>query len=198
MPEDLVVPEGTNVVLDENPPQHLAESFQRVHLRTLGDLVDNEVISSDDSLNSLLEAAKNATRSALESRSTYVPAVRVPGTLRPDLRRYGSYSAATGSIHPGERDTFWRVAREIEPAALANVTRDTPLAGVLTSAQAAKLSTIFKYLFQDVTVQSNGTLTITAAVQHFTCGNLLIERYGRILVQGSGVKISAFSIQGIQ
>lgn len=197
MPSDLTVAQGTTVTLDETPPPNLVDSLRLIKIGKLNDLVGHGIIGSAETVNHLLDTTKKVTRSALTDRGTFVPSVRVPNTTRPDLRRYGSYSATAANVSPTEKDAFWRVAREIDPHALENVTPDTNIHPTMTPAAVGRMTSIVKYLFADVTIESNATLTVAATVQQFTCGNLLIERGGRIIVQGSGLSIKAFSIQGM-
>jgi hypothetical protein len=197
MAEDLTVGRGTTLVLDENPPAQAAGGFQQIHFRALNDLVDHAVIGSATTADALLEAAKMATAGALTRRETFTPFVPVVGTTRPDLRRYGSFLAAAPNVHPGEAQSFWRVARAINPTALASVALDTDLTTV-GLARSPILSPFYKYLFNDVVIEPTSTLAIAPAVHMFSCNNLLIKKTGRIVVQSSGLKISAFSIQGEQ
>ncbi len=198
MSEDLTVAAGTTIVLGETAPPQFAGSVERVRIRTLQDLVDNGVIESRAALDTLLDAAKDITAQTLRSRETFTPFVPVIGTARPDLRRFGGFLAATGDAHPAGAQMFWRIARTIEPRALAGVTPHTELVTVGPYVSRDYLTDIFKYLFRDITIEPNSTLAVAPAVKVLTCSKLLIKRGGRILVQGGGVKITADSIQGEQ
>lgn len=193
MANDLTVAQGTTLVLSENPSPTLAPSFQRVQINTFNDLVEQGVIKSQDTVNRLLNSAKEITRATLTRRETYTPFVPVIGTNRPDLRRFGSFLAATMDVPLTESQIFWRLARSIDPQALFSVQTDTGLQQFLHPA----LSEIIKYLFQDIVVEPNSVLTIGPTVALLTCRDLLIRKAGSIVVQGS-VRISAFSIKGEQ
>jgi hypothetical protein len=196
MAMNLEVNEGTTVVLDGKPPRGLARSLERYELKTLRDLVTVGLIDSENALTSLLDSAKQVTTRALSSRDTFRPFMAVPGTTRPDLRRFGDFltvsSASVASRF--EAEGFWRVARAIEPEMLDNVNLDTPLKDVSSSLPGITL----KYGFNDILVNANSVLVVASDVQQLTCRNLLIKKTGMIEVQGGGIAIKAFSIQGEQ
>jgi hypothetical protein len=192
MLQDLIVKQGTHVILDEKPPQAIAGALQRVNINTLQDLVDVGAVRSHDALDKLLHAAHTATASAIRLRETYTPMVRVHGTMLPDLRRFGAFRAAAPEVPSSDVDIFWRVVREIDPVTLATMTPATNLSSILRPS----FGSIFKYLFKDVEVQSNSVLTLTPAIHVFLCNHLTICKGGKIAVQGSGMVINAFSIQG--
>jgi hypothetical protein len=197
MVRNLNVAEGTTIVLNENPPADLAENLQNIRIRTLNDLVENGVINSTTTLNQLLDAAKTATADALGRRETFTPFVPIYGTSRPDLRRFGSFLAAVPTIQSSESEIFWRVARSINPQALHTIDINTDLSRVvLTPGTLERLSDIAKYYFQDVVVEPYGVLTLGSTVKVLQCRDLLIKKTGRIVVNGGGAKIVAYSIQG--
>jgi hypothetical protein len=194
MPDDLIVGQGTIVTLEENPRGGILEAaHQRVRLDTLSDLVREEIVSSDAVLNHLLEAAKTATKEALTSRSTFTPFVPVRGTTRPDLRRLGSFLVASPDATPLEQTIFWRLARGVSATTVANLTVSTRLTdvGVLHPVD------VSKFVFKDVTVETNGLLQVVGD-QIIYATHLLIQRGGRIVGSGSGFQIKARSIQGEQ
>ena len=194
MASNLVVEQGNAVTLDENPPPELADSFQQVQINTLSDLVEHGIVESQDTVTELLDVAKDATALALMNRrETFTPLETVPGTIRPDLRRFGNVVSAVPDISPVEVNSFWQIVRAIDPPVLSSVTPGMNLASVIPS----WVPILYKYfLFNDVTVEANSTLTVTASVQKLNCHNLLIKKTGRILIQGSGVVIKAFSVKG--
>jgi hypothetical protein len=202
MAQDLVVREGTTVELSDTPSAALQESLQRTQLRTLRDLVNMGVVASEERLHQLLTAAKTVTAETLRRPTTFTPFVAVPGTARTDLRRFGSFLAETqgaGAAHPLEVNAFWRVARAIEPTQLAEIDLDTPIANLRSPIGNVVINpAIYHYLFRNVTVEPHSSLVIRPNIQSFRCGDLLIKRAGRIVVQGSGVVIKAHSIQGEQ
>ena len=189
---DLIVKQGTNVALDESPPQAIAGALQRVKINNLQDLVDAGTVSSRKALDKLLIAAQTATASAIRLRETYTPAVRVYGTTLPDLRRLGAFRAAAPEVPSSDADIFWRVVRDIKPATLATVTPATDLSSLVSR----RFGEILKYLFGDVEVQSNSVLTLAPNIHVLQCHNLTIRKGGKILVRGSGIVIKASSIQG--
>lgn len=191
MPQDLLVKEGTHVLLDEQPPQSMVEALQRVKINTLQDLVNVGVVRSREALDKLIQSAQAATTSALRSRETYAPPVRVVGMARSDLRRFPAFRAAVPEVHSADADIFWRVVRDLEPTAIAHMTPASTL-----SWANLHLREILKYLFNDVEIYSNAVLTLAPKVQVFECRNLIIRRGGKIVIQGTGTVIKAFSIQG--
>lgn len=194
---DLSVGEGTSVVLDENPPAALAGSIQQVQIRTLNDLVDLGLVSSREELNQLLDSAKKVTAEMLTRRETFVPFVRIHGTTRPDLRRFGSFMAAAPEVSPSESRGFWRAVRGIDPRRLATVTPGMDLISVISPA-ALRIVGFYKYLFNNITVEPSAVLEVGVNVQTLECHDLLIKKTGRIIVEGSGVVIKASSIKGEQ
>ncbi len=194
MTSNLTVTQGSTVVLNEQPPASLAGNFQQVQINTLDDLVTHGIIESPDTIRKLLEAAKDTTASALATRrKTFVPFVAVPGTMRPDLRRFSSFTAAVPDVSPAEVHSFWRVARAIDPSILSTV----KVGDALKSAPRIRvIPGMNHYTFKDITVEANGILTVAASVHRVRCGNLLIKNTGRILVEGGGVVIKAFSLKG--
>lgn len=196
MANNLTINEGLTIVLDGNPPAEMAVNLQRIQINTLEDLVSNGIIESQSTLQELLNSAQVVTADALSNSETFTPFVRVPNSTRTDLRRFGSFIAATPDTLPSERQAFWRIARQIEPRLLSSLTSSQVLA---TSASNSRLSEIISYFFQNVTVEANAVLQINSAVQVFTCNELLVRRSGRIVVNGSNsLKINAFSIEAEQ
>lgn len=202
MTQDLVVLEGSTVELTDAPPTALQGNFNQIQVRTLRDLVTTGMIDSEEKLHQLLASAQNVTAVALSNPATFTPFVAVSGTLRTDLRRFGSFLADTqvrGVTNRLEVDSFWRVARAIEPSQLATIDLDTPLANVRTVVSGSLINArIYQYLFRSITVEPHSNLVIAPTVRALTCHDLLIHRTGKIIVQGSGVVIKAHSIQGEQ
>ena len=195
---DLSVAQGTSVVLDENPPAALAGSIQQVQIRALNDLVDLGLVSSREELNQLLDSAKKVTAETLTRRETFVPFVRIHGTTRPDLRRFGSFMAVAPEVSPSASRGFWRAVRGIDPQRLATVTLDMDLRSVINPASRRIISGLYNYFFRDITVEPGAVLKVGANVQTLMCNDMLIKKTGRIIVEGSGVVIKASSIKGEQ
>lgn len=196
MAQNLAVPQGATVTLDENPPAQLAGALQRIQIRTLDDLVSHGLIASSATLSRLLDGAKQVTAEAVSRRETYSPLVRIPGTPRIDLRRYGGFRAATPDVPELEASLFWRMVRAIPPTALGGIAQNTDLIAAPGVRINPKLGELIKFNFNDIEVQPNAVLAIKPTVQALTCNSLMIRRTGRIVVQGSGAVIRAFSIQG--
>jgi hypothetical protein len=194
MASDLTVPEGSTVVLDENPPSQLAAALQHVQITTLNELAEFGIIASKDTVDALLNAAKQATTVALTQRPALSPFVPVVGTKRPDLRRFGTFISGAGGINPNEAEIFWRVARDIDPHRIGSLSPDTKLHSTLPDA----LAKFTRFEFRDVVVEANATLSLAPTIHQLVCGELLIKKNGRMVVQGSGVKISAQSLRGEQ
>lgn len=194
---DLVVAAGTTIVLNDTPPVDLEGNLERVHIRTLNDLVDQGIIKSRENLDRLLGSSKTVTTAALRDRATFTPLVRVVGRSDPDLRRFGSFRAASSGISSVEMQSFWRIARLVDPEQLAGVTVESDLSRAINSSH-INLKDILKFLFDNVTVESGATLRIEPSVQAFQCHDLLIKRSGRVVVAGGGLHITAHSIAGEQ
>lgn len=192
MATDLIVQTGTQVTLNDNPPQALAGAMDRIQINSLKDLVTIGLVSSPAMLGRLLDSAKDSTTDALTRRETYTPMVTVHGTRLPDLRRYGSFRAATAEVDVLAADMFWRVVRDIPPTALATLKPESNLSAMVDP----RFREILKYLFKDVEVQSNAVLTLAPMVQVFQCNNLVIHKGGKIAILGNGALIRAFSVQG--
>lgn len=196
MANNLIVAQGTTIVLSKQPPANLAGSMQRLQIHTLKDLVSHGMVKSDATLTALLDAAKSATAGALTSRDTFTPFVPVRGTSRSDLRRYGSFIAATSTVSRTESESFWRIAREIEPVKLATVNPTSDLSALVSRGVLERLREFLKYFFNDVTIESGATLQLGGAVKNLSCHDLFIRRTGRIVIEGSGTQITAHSIKG--
>jgi hypothetical protein len=183
------------MTLKENPRGGILEAaHQQVRLDVFSDLVKEGIVGSDAVLNHMLEAAKTATNEALTNRSTFTPFVPVRGTTQPDLRRLGTFIAASPDANPGEQSTFWRLARDVPPSAVANLKASTKL----TEVGLGRFSNISKFLFTDVTIETNGVLQVTGTIQVMLAKNVLIKKGGRIMVNGGGFQVKATSIQGEQ
>lgn len=199
MAENLIVKQGTQVILNETPPQALSGALEYVKINKLQDLVDADVVSSKDTLEKLLHSAQTATASVINLRDTYTPMVIVPGTKRPDLRRFGAFRAAAPEVSSTEAAIFWRVVRDIEPTALASVTTAADITMVPAYAnwfQKWGKRGLIQFRLKDVEVEPNAKLVLGPAVNVFRCRNLKIYKGGQIVVQGNAIWIHAFSIQG--
>jgi hypothetical protein len=196
MVSDLVVESGQTVVLDENPPPNLGANVEKLKINTLNDLVGMGIISSQKELENLISSAKKVTTTALTSSETFTPFVNVTGTTRPDLKRFGSFMASSPSVKPTEINTFWRIVRTVDPVKLESITAETDLSSIIHSSMLDAIGKLTLFNFKDVTVESNGVLEIHDPVQVLRCNDLLIKKYGRIVVKGSGVVIKAHSIKG--
>jgi hypothetical protein len=198
MPDNLVVRQGTTTTLEDNPKGGLLEgAHQTVHVETFADLVKEGIISSNAVLEHLLEGVKKSTEEAITSRDTFAPFVAVRGTSLPDLRRFGSFTAATPQANPSERSAFWRFARGVSPSAVSDLKATTNLSTV-TPGRFDHLGVISKFHFADVTVESNAVLQVTGKVQVMLAGDVFIKKGGKIVVSGDGFHLKASSIHGEQ
>ncbi|TXI30770.1 MAG: hypothetical protein E6Q60_00585 [Nitrosomonas oligotropha] len=194
MPDDLIVQQGTTITLDDNPKGALEAARQVVQLKTFEDFFNHEIVSSRTALEQMINATKDATQIALTSKDTFSPMVNVRGTNRPDLRRFGNFAAASSEATAHEQSTFWRFIRAVPPERVAKL----DMKASLSSAGLAHLSIIAKYLFRDLTIEQNATLLIKGKQQFISVNDILIKQRGRIVINGSGVRIKANSIQGDQ
>ena len=198
MAENLVVPENETVVLDDNPPAAFAGAWERHRITALDDLVNIGIVRSRDNLATLLSAAQAATGAALRREGRITPA---PGIDRVDLRRRDDFLSTAATVDAGEALAFWRVARGIDPYQIGGIEPGTAIgSAVRRHRQFVDIleHDYFRYAFQNVEVQSGGTLEFTRSVASFVCMDLVIRRNGRIVVKGDGLLISAYSIQGEQ
>lgn len=192
MPDDLIVQQGTTITLDDNPKGALEAARQVVQLKTFEDFFNHEIVSSRTALEQMINATKEATQIALTNKDTFSPTVNVRGTNRPDLRRFGNFAAASSEATTHEKSTFWRFIRAVPPERVATLDMKTSL----VSAGLSHLSIIAKYLFRDLTIEENATLLIKGKQQFIHAGDILIKQKGRIVINGSGLRIKANSIEG--
>lgn len=186
MPEALVVPENEQLELGVRAPRELSAALETSRAETIGDLVRLGVTQESD-VDELLRAAREVTRSALESPETFSKNRFVPGTRLTDLGRFPAVLAAASSVSPAQTHAFWRTVRDIEPRQLVEATLDTRLKVGLD---------ITRWLFADVTVQPGATLVTTAPHAVLSASQLLIRRGGRIVSHSSSLTINASSIKG--
>lgn len=191
MANDLTVPSGTTLTLDDNPPEHLRSNLERIPIVTFNDLISVGFVSSEDALKTLLDSAKEATRHALSRRD--VQQLRVQGTTRIDLRRFGNFTLAAHNTMHQEQSAFWKLYRDIEPQAAVKIDLNAKITDLLRIRHV-----VYKFLFKNVVIEQNATLEIKKPTNTFWCNELLIKKTGRIVVKKNGVRIKAFSIQGEQ
>ncbi|BFU47850.1 hypothetical protein KRMM14A1004_60870 [Krasilnikovia sp. MM14-A1004] len=189
MPEDIIVADNTTVQLDDDAAQRFAGARTTVAITRLGDLVEVGILDSDAELDQLTEAATTVTRQALTDVEVHRQRRFVPGRIRPDLGRYARLLAALPTTDRTKVSTFWRLARQFDPAAVAQH-------GIGRETLVAVPSSVIKWLFQDVTVNSGGTLLMTNYNAVLICRNLLIRANGRIVATGKSLQINATSIKG--
>jgi hypothetical protein len=188
MAKNLIVPEGQRLDLSEKVPANLADAVQSVAIESFNDLVKGGLVRSDEDLKAFLDSAQSATKAALEEPGPPRP---VPGTLhRFDLQRFGRFIAGVPKTHPGEAKIFWNVARDLPPSILLSRvkvnTKLTDLRGGL----------VLRLLhFLDITIEPAATLVVKAS--KLSCGDLLIKKTGKLVVQGGGLYLKAVSIQGL-
>ncbi|GAA3923417.1 hypothetical protein [Actinoplanes auranticolor] len=189
MPDDILVADNSTVRLDDRAGQPFSDARRTMTLTRLGDLVDQGVVDTDGELRQLAEAATTVTRDALADVAVHRSRRFVPGSLRPDLGRYPRMLAALPTAERTKISTFWRIARQFDPAVIAThgLDRDTVLPGK---------PQIVKWLFQDVTVNPGGTLLLTDFNAALACRNLLIRSNARIVASGKSLQITATSIKG--
>ncbi|MBW7474891.1 hypothetical protein K0T92_09055 [Paenibacillus oenotherae] len=191
MANDLTVPSGTTLTLDDNPPEHLRSNLERIPIVTFNDLITAGFVSSEDTLKRLLDSAKEATKHALSRRD--VQHFRVQGTTRIDLRRFGNFTLAAHNTMHQEQSAFWNLYRDIEPLTAVKLDSTAKITDLLRVNRV-----VYKFLFHDVVIEQNAVLEIKKPTNTFWCNELLIKKTGRIVVKKNGVRIKAFSIQGEQ
>src|SRR5215212_130430 len=193
MTKDLIVKQGTTVILDENPTGDLAGSLQLLKIESLSDLVKHGFVRSKEKLSDLLNSAKKVTDDVVRDSRTFTPFIPVPGTSRPDLRRFGRFIAATPNVNNFERDIFWRIFRDFDPNVLEDINTDTKISGVPSLAGRSRVWIAPSFLLTDIVVESNASLVVRNMTS-IRCRDLMIRRNGRIVVEGSGLYINAHSI----
>lgn len=192
MNTDLTVSSGTILTLDDNPPEHLKNNFERIQITALEDLVTTGFVQSEDTLNHLLDSAKAVTTHALSLRNEPLP--RIPGTSRIDLRRFDKFTLLTSDAASHEQNIFWKLFREIPPLSSKNIDSKTKLEGIIN----VNLPIVNLYRFQNVTVEPNAVLEFKKEINTLLCKDLLVRKTGRIVIQRGSLHINAFSIQGEQ
>lgn len=202
--EDLTVEEGMEVRLEpEN--QGLVRGRHVVEVRTFEDLQGlslvperlserdvSEAIKLDD------EEARTVAREQLarnHAACVHAPMVEAPPKLayRSELNRV--YTGVRKSYNPHLAEVMSGVATT--PYAFHDlhvaVTRGWYTAVTLN---AAMLKAYVVWLFKDVTIGKNATLTLGAKEKVLHCGDLRIHVGGKLLISGSGVKVRCLSAQG--
>ncbi|MGK7379764.1 hypothetical protein ACSFXN_18260 [Planococcus sp. 1R117A] len=192
MSMDLTVSSGTTLTLDTNPPDNLKNSFERIQISKLEDLVTAGFVQSTDKLDHLLDSAKIATTHALSLRNEPLPAIT--GVHRVDLRRFGNFILSNQNATFHEQKVFWNIFREIPPHSAINIDVQTKLGELVNT----NLRHLNLYRFLDITVESKATLEFTKEVNTCLCNNLVIKNTGRIVVQRGSLHINATSIEGEQ
>lgn len=183
--QNLVVPAKKLVTLSSRPEKKLADSLQIINIRNFNDLAEHDLVRSPSILSAMLEAGQRVTEAALRSGGPFRP---IPGRIRQDLGRFNAFVSAIPQVTYVESRTFWRVFRELEPAAIP----DWKLGFTLP---VAKLIITFK--FKDITIEQGGTLEVDSTVDHIRCFDLLIKQGGSLKVNGSALFIKAHSIKGL-
>lgn len=193
MPADLTVPEGTTVVFDDAPTQDLAPYVERVTVERLSDLVEAGLVRSPEALDAMLESGRHVTARAIENLGTQRPVRRLAGTGRVDLGRFASFEHTVAEDTAAtDRRAFWRVFRAIDPTLVRRIKPSDVLK------LGPSIADLVKILTKDCTIEPGATLQFSGKEKFFLCGDLLIRRTGRIVVNGAGITISAASIQGEQ
>jgi hypothetical protein len=185
---DVIVPERGTVTLDADAPEAALQGA--VVKRTLTRLADFAELGlvEEAQLSRMLSAARDATSDALASLT---PPVRfVPGTRRPDLRRFTGFTSRLTDLSPGDTQLVWNTLRAVEPTRLERLT--------LTDVLAVNLHRVIgAFRFQDVTVKAGGQLTVKPSTKLLWAKDIVIEAGGRIVVQGASLAIRAHSVRGL-
>lgn len=194
MAENLTVPRGQTYRFDDDVEPGLRQYVSTVAIEKLDDLVDSGLVGSKNDLTSMLDSARAATDTALQSIARSPDAAFVPGTRRIDLGRFRPFAIRSAEVAHADRDAFWRIVREVPSDRIATLKRDTRLTGVIASPQLV----IGLVAAQDVTVEPGATLHFAGSVKTLKCRDLLIKKTGRIEVKGSGLVVRARAIKGDQ
>ena len=195
-PRPLVVPEDQEMVLSPDNP-NFARSFARVQLKSYADLQllglvprhlsedkVRKAISADDA-----EVYQMATR-ALSLSTPCDCSGHAALTKRPLGRtRYARLTTVAQAHHPA-------LAAVLADHYGTHVAWDEPVSSIVRNWTFALRvgSLVHIALLGDITINKNATLTVASPAKSLLAWNIWIERTGRLLQQGSYLKIWANSM----
>ncbi len=195
-PRDLEVPENTEMLLSPYEREH-SEYFVRVELKSFEDLKTlgfvprglseekvRHAISMDD------EEARNLADKLLDTQARQRCSCEnhQPQTSRSygsDLRRL--YTSTRNRYHPS-------LAKLLAEHLSARVEWDSPLPGIIRRWILFTDISLVSALFRDITINRGATLSVDKSARSLMAGTIWIHRTGRLVSQGSYLKIWAHAI----
>jgi hypothetical protein len=188
MAQDLTITAERPVTLNGADPGEFSHAFEVLRVGSFDDLVKHGLVESERSLDVLLRAAKTAT-ARVPAKAKARPGAPGGGAVRrTDQERFAAFRASTAAVAPRQAAVFWAIASSL-PESL--VVASTTTAG----SKFVEVISFPKFEFTDVTIKAGAVLTVSA--KHLSCRHMLIEKTGTLRCAGSGLFISATSIQGL-
>jgi hypothetical protein len=196
-PRPLVVPDDQEMVLSPDNPQ-FARSFARVHLKTYADLQLLGLVPrhlSEDKVRKAISA---------DDAEVYQMATRALSLATPcDCSGHAASDQAAARSNP-LRSAYNRLRKHHHPALAAvmadhygtHVAWDEPVSSIVRNWTSALRvgSLVHVALLGDITINKNATLTVASPAKSLLAWNIWIERTGRLVQQGSYLKIWANSM----
>lgn len=193
MPNNLLVPSGQTIRFDDQVPKDLQRFVSKVPLETLNDLVASGLVSSEEKISSMLNAAQEVTDSSLRA-ITNTRQVRLTSTGQMDLGRFRPFMVRAPQATVPEREWFWEIFRNLPSEAVANLSPTAELHKILpfwkpviTTVKAA-----------NVKIDTGATLDFGGAILGMNCDHILIKKNGRIEIATKNFVLKAKSIEGEQ
>jgi hypothetical protein len=193
----LVVPDDQEIVLSPDNPQ-FARSFARVQLKAYADLQLLGLVPR------YLSEEKVRKAISADDAEVYQMAARTLSLATPcDCSGHAASDAAAARANP-LRSAYNRLRKHHHPALAAvlayhygtHVAWDEPVSSIVRNWTSALRvgSLVHVALIGDITINKNATLTVAAPAKSLLAWNIWIERTGRLVQQGSYLKVWANSI----
>lgn len=196
-PRPIVVPDDHEIVLSPDDRQ-FTRSFARVRLSTYEDLQLLGFVPRH-----LSEEKVRRAISADDAEVYQMAGRMVSAAPSCDCSGHALSAQASARMSP-VRSTYNRLRKHHQPALAAvladhygaQVAWDEPVSAVVRNwASAVRTGPIIHIaLLDDITINKNATLTVAAPAKSLLARNIWIERTGRLVQQGSYLKVWANSI----
>jgi hypothetical protein len=195
-PRDLEVPEGTEVLLSPYEREH-KEYFVRVELKSFEDLkmfglvprglseekVRRAISKDDEEVHKL--ASKMLDTQARQGCGCEDHQPQSSRSYGSDLRRL--YTSTRNRYHPS-------LANLLSAHLSARVEWDSALPGIIRRWVSITNVSLISTLFRDITINRGATLAVDKSAKSLLAGTIWIHRSGRLVSQGSYLKIWAHAI----
>jgi hypothetical protein len=195
---NIVVPENVDLTLSPSHPE-LLNYFVRVPLKTYEDLQLLGFVPRKLSEEKVRQAIAADDEEAYKLSGTLSPQAPSDCECKNTLPRASSYSQNLRSIYNGIRKTHNpSLARLLSDHFSTHITWDDPVAGITRKWALYLDSRLSKVLLvailMDITINRGASLAVDANVKSFLAHNIQIHRTGRLIQQGSYMKIWANSM----